>query len=87
MTRSASHNTQSNRGFSDIVFYQCASVLSILLCSVPAPAHFNDDDTVDFMVHLNYGRWPDYQYSLVQFRFVELATFLFQSQLFCAPLN
>ena len=34
--------------------------------STPAPGHFNDDDTVDFMIHLNYGKWPEYFYSLVR---------------------
>ncbi len=38
----------------------------LLFCSVPAPGHFNDDDTPDFMLHLNYGEWPDYSHSLVR---------------------
>ncbi|KAI0227422.1 hypothetical protein LSAT2_022102 [Lamellibrachia satsuma] len=29
-----------------------------------APAYFNDDEHLDFMIHLNSGAWPDYKYSL-----------------------
>ncbi|KAK2179236.1 hypothetical protein NP493_504g03043 [Ridgeia piscesae] len=29
-----------------------------------APAYFNDDDTLDFMIHLNRGVWPHYKYAL-----------------------
>jgi len=35
-------------------------------CSLPAPGFFNDDDTVDFMLHLNHGVYPDYDYSTVR---------------------
>ena len=34
-------------------------------CSLPAPGYFNDDDTVDFMLHMNHGVYPDYDYSMV----------------------
>ena len=44
--------------------------------STPAPGHFNDDDTVDFMIHLNYGKWPEYFYSLVRRREEECPIFL-----------
>ncbi|KAI0236790.1 hypothetical protein LSAT2_012668 [Lamellibrachia satsuma] len=29
-----------------------------------APAYFNGDEYLDFMIHLNRGAWPDYKYSL-----------------------
>ncbi|KAI0211987.1 hypothetical protein LSAT2_003139 [Lamellibrachia satsuma] len=29
-----------------------------------APAYFNDDEHLDFMIHLNRGAWPEYKYSL-----------------------
>ncbi|KAI0219154.1 hypothetical protein LSAT2_029235 [Lamellibrachia satsuma] len=29
-----------------------------------APAYFNDDEHLDFMIHLNRGAWPNYKYSL-----------------------
>ncbi|KAI0222414.1 hypothetical protein LSAT2_026355 [Lamellibrachia satsuma] len=31
--------------------------------STLAPAYFNDDDTLDFMLHMNKGSWPKYLYS------------------------
>lgn len=46
------------------------------ICSTPAPGHFNDDDTVDFMIHLNYGKWPEYFYSLVRSKFRVFETIL-----------
>ncbi|GAB1608002.1 protein FAM234B-like [Argonauta hians] len=33
--------------------------------SIPAPGYFNNDRYLDFMVHLNYGNWPSYSYSMV----------------------
>ena len=35
-------------------------------CSTPALGYFNDDDQLDFMVHLCYGEWPVYPFSLVR---------------------
>ncbi|KAI0227420.1 hypothetical protein LSAT2_022100 [Lamellibrachia satsuma] len=29
-----------------------------------APAYFNDDERLDFMIHINAGAWPRYRYSL-----------------------
>ena len=34
-------------------------------CSCLAPAYFNDDEHLDFMIHINAGAWPRYRYSLV----------------------
>ncbi|XP_014775706.1 protein FAM234B [Octopus bimaculoides] len=33
--------------------------------SIPAPGYFNDDAYLDFMLHLNFGTWPYYTYSMV----------------------
>ncbi|XP_029651276.1 protein FAM234B-like [Octopus sinensis] len=33
--------------------------------SIPAPGYFNDDAYLDFMLHLNFGTWPLYLYSMV----------------------
>jgi len=35
--------------------------------SSPAPGYFNDDDTLDFMLHLNHGVFPGYDHSTVCF--------------------
>ena len=41
----------------------------VLKCySTLAPAYFNDDDTLDFMLHMNKGSWPKYLYSQVRKR-------------------
>ena len=33
--------------------------------STPAPGYFDDDDVIDFMVHLSTGTWPRYNVSNV----------------------
>ena len=33
--------------------------------STPAPGYFDDDDVIDFMVHLSSGTWPRYNSSNV----------------------
>lgn len=38
-----------------------------LFSSNPAPGYFNDDDTLDFMVHWSGGAWPYYNFTEVAF--------------------
>jgi len=45
----------------------CNISIAVDGCSSPAPGFFNDDDTVDFMLHLNHGVYPDYDYSMVSY--------------------
>jgi len=44
----------------------CCDVQLVVGCfSLPAPGHFNDDNNMDFLLHLNHGVYPDYDYSMV----------------------
>jgi hypothetical protein len=37
-----------------------------LFSSTAAPGYFNDDDVLDFMMHVSPGSWPHYNYSVVR---------------------
>ncbi|KAJ8319425.1 hypothetical protein KUTeg_004516 [Tegillarca granosa] len=36
----------------------------LTLFNTPAPGYFNDDDTLDFMLHWSTGEWPFYNHSI-----------------------
>lgn len=39
--------------------------LFLFFFSSPAPGFFNDDEVLDFMIHLNFGAYPSYNHSMV----------------------
>ena len=43
----------------------CDVAMAVDCCSSPAPGYFNEDNTVDFLLHLNHGVHPNYDYSMV----------------------